>query len=145
MFGHDHAFIGNEGPSAMHSGTLMPFGFFLHCPVDVFAVKLSFNPLLVVFRENFAFAMRRLPPLHPLAFLVAAMRNGKLCIGLRVDRNSDKSEKKGAEPEKAAHHALNYPRSSDLDRKHLIRQLLLITAKPYRMPQMGDRKAFSTL
>ena len=82
MFGYDNALIGNEGPSAMHSATLMPLGFLLHCPVDVFAVKLSFNPLRVVFRENFAFAMRRLPPLHHLAFLVAAMRNGKLCIVL---------------------------------------------------------------
>ena len=111
----------------------------------MFVVKLSFNPLRVVFRENFAFAMRRLPPLDHLVFLVAAMRNGKLCIGLRVGRNSDKSEKKGAETEKAAHHALNYSRRLDLAGKHLIRQLLLISAKLYRMPQMGDRKPLATL
>ncbi len=108
-------------------------------------MKLSFHPLRVVLRENFSFVMRRLPSVHLLAVLVAAMRNGKLCLGLRVGRNSDKCEKKGAETEKAAHHALNYSRRLDLAGKHLIRQLLLISAKLYRMPLMGNRKPLAAL
>jgi len=32
IVGHDHARNGNEEPSAMHSRTLMPFGFFAALP-----------------------------------------------------------------------------------------------------------------